>query len=525
VRVPYFDLCDDLPSYFHFPRLLLESGGFIEPFNFRRLSALGAAQFAQSLFWKDFTVAANGVADAVLGQLLLWAAVRKIPSAVSSREQPAWIGEVLALAALVAAFAIPPWNATPKVLPVAGTVVLLLLTLRLSRADGAASDMRSAMAWGLISAWLIGIRISNVPLPATLWIVGVLVAVYRRDLRQGRLLAVAALSTGLGLLPWSLALWQSSGTPLFPLIDGNFRLPGLSHAPLDPTGVLSAVGNGLWTSRVWVVAALGVLAAMRPGIRILSFQTVAAISILVAATTAASTGFEPFAAYRYCAPLVVGSLTFLAAAVLAQRGGALVLCALVLLVATWLLVPVTFESGSGNTKVQSMETITHHIRKRAYLVAWVFSSPRSPGLEIPEYRGRDSYEHAQSVLPSDARLVSAVEKPFFFRFDRQVIHTLDFPGATSPDPGMPSFSGPEALARYFVELGYTHLVSTPPRAASCLYSDRFWTMDRNSDLPYRRRLAPYMLDFLGNAAKLKESRAVLFETPGLVVIDLRHSSG
>jgi hypothetical protein len=50
-------------------------------------------------------------------------------------------------------------------------------------------------------------------------------------------------------------------------------------------------------------------------------------------------------------------------------------------------------------------------------------------------------------------------------------------------------------------------------------------MDRNSELPYRRRLAPYMLDFLGNVAKLKESRAVLFETPGLLVIDLRDSSG
>ena len=77
--IPFEEPWDDWPSYWHFPRLLLESGGFVEPFNLRRLSALGAAQFVQSYYWPAFRLAGNGVTDAVLGQLLLWAVVRQLP--------------------------------------------------------------------------------------------------------------------------------------------------------------------------------------------------------------------------------------------------------------------------------------------------------------------------------------------------------------------------------------------------------------------------------------------------------------
>ena len=58
-------LCDDLPTYLHFPRMLLESGSFIEPFNFRRLGSLGAAPLLQGFLWRSFTAAAPLETDAL----------------------------------------------------------------------------------------------------------------------------------------------------------------------------------------------------------------------------------------------------------------------------------------------------------------------------------------------------------------------------------------------------------------------------------------------------------------------------
>lgn len=542
-----FNRCDDFPAYFHFPRLLIESGGFVEPFSLRRLSALGAAQFTQSLFWRDFTVAANGIADATLGQLLLWTAAREIPNAASARTVPAWIREAFALSALLLALVVQPFNGTPTLLPLAGTVALLLLTMRLLGGDTTDSsagtapvgrDVRLAVGWGLIAAWMIGMRINSAPFVSMLWFVGVLAAGYRKDLRQGRLLAVIAVSTGLGLLPWSLALWQSSGTPMFPLIAGNYGMPGLNLAPLDFFGVLAAMGDGLWANRTWVVVGLGVLAALRPGLRVLSVQIVAASLVLVIATTATSTGFEAHTPARYCAPFLVGSVIFLVGIVVVQvlqslgarvgsRGvgrGAAELGALLLVISAWLTVDVDFPRKTF-IQGRNAEAIVQHARKRVRVLRRVFaSSPRWwSGDGLDKHRDHALYVRAQSALPPDARIVSAASKPFHFRFDRQMIHTLDIFGAASPAPGIPFFEGPEKVAQYFVELGYTHLIYSPPGAKNCLYSIEGWTKHLTSEVPYLRRLAPHMLDFMGNAVALHRSRASLFESREVVVLDLRRS--
>jgi hypothetical protein len=143
------------------------------------------------------------------------------------------------------------------------------------------------------------------------------------------------------------------------------------------------------------------------------------------------------------------------------------------------------------------------------------------GLKVREYSGRSDYEEAQALLPADARLVSSAEKPFFFRFDRQVLHTLDCLGQVSPAPGMPFFQGPEAVAQYLRGLGYTHLAFTPARAGECLYSREHWEDKRANSTLLWQQWAPYFLDFMENAERLEATRPVLFKSWDLVVIDLR----
>ena len=524
--------CDDFPSYFHFPRLLLESGGFIEPFNLRRLGVLGAAPFVQSFFWRDFTTSAGPMTDALIGQLLVWAAACSLPSALSGSRQPAWIGQAFGLGALVASLTIWNINTVPVLLPMGGALVLILLSRTLAQAATDADGRRAALAWGLVAAWLIGLRTINVTFPALFWLVAALVALRGRNREQGVRLGLAAAATVVGLLPWCLALWRSSGTPLFPFIAGNYRFEGLFSAPLDARGVVDYVANSLWASRVWVIALLGALALRRPGARLLAVQVVAALVVLVAVTAATLTAFDSFTIQRYCAPFLAAGLVFLAAAALFGGDGSDPASTLgvqpptrsrlsvvwvwgVLLL--WLGMPVELRMDNDPFYLPNIGGIEVNVVRRRNAALDAIRS----GFRVVEYPGRDHYDVAQTLLPAGARLASATEKPFFFRFDRQVIHTLDCLGQVSPAPGMPFFKGPEALAEYLRELGYTHLAFTPSRAGGCLYSRDHWEEKRQNGTFVWQKWAPYFLDFMANMERLEATQPVLYKERDLVVIDLR----
>jgi hypothetical protein len=142
--------------------------------------------------------------------------------------------------------------------------------------------------------------------------------------------------------------------------------------------------------------------------------------------------------------------------------------------------------------------------------------------------GREVFEEAQKIVGSEARIVSAVSKPFLWRFDRNVIHTLDCLGQASPPPGMPFFHGPQALADYFLELGYTHLAFTPAASftgpvGNCLHSREQWEKHGRSGVFLWEQWAPYFLDFFENEETLRASLGAVFESGHVVVVDLRRA--
>lgn len=525
--LPWYSTCDDFPSYFHFPRLLLETGGFIEPFSLRRLGTLGAVPFLQSYFWRDFATSAGLMADAVVGQLLIWSAARSIPAALAKRPHPAWQGQAFGLAGLLVSLTVLGGNSMPSRLPMAGALVLILLSLRMRETAGAILGHRSAIAWGLVAAWLIGLRPLNGAFPAVLWLASAFVAARGRDREQGARLAIAAAASLVSLLPWCLSLWQSSSTPLYPLFQGNYRYEGAFGAGLDLAGVVAFVANALWASRVWVLVLIAGFVIMIPGQRLPAIQVMLALVAMVALTAATLTGFDSFTIHRYCTPFLAAGTVFLAGAALTGKPVSWVratrtrrvLFALSVwaLIVLWLTIPVELRADRDRFRATNFLDMHGHLvlRGGAALRTW------RNGLQVREHPGRRHYEEAQALLPADARLVSATDKPFFFRFDRQVVHTLDCLGQVSPEPGMPFFQGPEVLARYFIDLGYTHLAFTPPEASVCLYSRGGWEKTPDQRIFLWQRWAHYFLDFMDNVERLETSRRIVYARPDLVVIDLR----
>jgi hypothetical protein len=314
-------------------------------------------------------------------------------------------------------------------------------------------------------------------------------------------------------------------------VHGNYRLENSPPAPVDFAGILDFAGNCLWTNHVWVVVAIGTVAALRPAVRLLSIQVISALVLLVTVTAVMANGgqaVDSLSVHRYSAPFLVAGLVILAGSLLVTEPGATRGRLRLLLpgvgLALWLLIPVDlrFSMEEQRYRITNFGLIHRSAVQSAdaAVEAWV------SGLRVRELPGRTSYEAAQARLPADARLVSATDAPFLFRFDTQTIHTLDIPGLVSPPPGMPAFEGPESIAAYFRGLGYTHLAFTPPRAATGqattgLYSTDQWLGLNEQGTLQERNWARHVLAFLQNEAHLERSYPVAFQSLELVVIDLR----
>jgi len=532
IRSPFVNPCDDWPAYFHLPKLLLETGGLEEPFSLRRLGVLGAGPFLQAFFSPVWTTRAAAVADAALGGLLVWGAGRAaLGLRAEGAASPVAI-EAAGLAAGLVSLAPPLANGSAALLPMGGGLALLVLSASLVRGAGTArADAMHALLWGALAALVVGLRTSNIAFPGAVGLVGAGLALARRDGAAVRRWGLAAFAFAVAIAPWSLASWRSSGTPFFPVFAGNYRFPSGLSAPLSFGETLAFVGACLWASRLWFPLALAAVVGRAPGWGGAAGIAAGAASALVGAAALALTASDSFNVFRYCAPLLAAAIVFLFALWLGglRRGDtrrgtlAFVAAASVL----WVFLPVEVEThsaldeGLGPKRFDSSPARGIARNVRGWRAA-ALDTVRS-GLAEPDVAGAEHFAAAQARLGSDARILSAVSKPFFWRFDRHPIHTVDCPGQASPPPGMPFFEGPEALADYLLGLGYTHLAFTPPRLDPCLYSLAHWEAAERSGVFLWEGWAPYFVDFLRNEQALAAKHGSVYRSRELIVVDLRRA--
>jgi hypothetical protein len=327
-------------------------------------------------------------------------------------------------------------------------------------------------------------------------------------------------ATGLALLPWSVSLWLSSNTPLFPLFAGNFRSPTSFSEPLRAKALASYVLECLNACRIFILALLACLALHRRQHRWIAAQLLVASVLLVAANALTLTAFDSYTVLRYCAPLVVPALIVLGALVWFSAGqdqASWKRYALAAIAAAWLFAPATTHLAFEEFRFAQIEIAKAQARY------WLAGNARllQENFALEDLGGAEPYSHAQALLPPEARLVSTAERAYLWRRDAHTIHSLDFLGQASPDPGMPFFKGAEPVADYFQALGYTHLAFTPPRGSLCLYAASHWLEHRQKGQWMWRAWAPYFLDFMRTQRELARTRRVVFRGPTLVVVDLR----
>jgi len=472
-----FIVIDDLRGYFQFPKQMLESGGMTaDPFNVGRLGhGLGghAILHAFILLFFDFyniLMIETGI-SLVLCAGLVWRLASDRGLGLPLR----WF--------LTLFFLCLPYY--PSLLInnssfVSGILMLLALFAFLDRDDGSASrPVRNACMVALMTACAITLKTTFMPPVAV-----ILVLSYLWTLLKGRFDKKVILETALVpvfiiliLLPWMLSLYESSGTLLYPILGTGFDeynygsyLHDMHAGQYTLRDRLTIIYLTFLSRDIYLLLImLGVVAFLLVKPRRRATAHVFAVGVLISSIIFLLlydlTKLPSMNRYIYgvvYTALVVTILELLAEAKrnisagtpgqVGQQPAKRVTVLKVAGISTALI-------GSLALFLFQYEYIAKSSTLYRFNLGILSEKMQSQGTFFDE-RWQARYQAAQQSVPAGATLLSRDIATTAYDFGRNTIYFLSQPGACSPPPGMPYFSGPEAISKYLLSHGVRYVAYT-----------------------------------------------------------------
>jgi hypothetical protein len=145
---------------------------------------------------------------------------------------------------------------------------------------------------------------------------------------------------------------------------------------------------------------------------------------------------------------------------------------------------------------------------------------RSPGFKR---RWARRYSGMQQAVPAGETLLTRLEYPFTLDFSRQTVFVADYPGGSSPPPGMPSFQGAEALAAYLIGQGVRY-VAYSYRSEAGFDLERWGHRRHEETHPWTQAQARLAFDFQRSLDELGKTRAIVHDDGDVFVIDLARAT-
>ena len=143
---------------------------------------------------------------------------------------------------------------------------------------------------------------------------------------------------------------------------------------------------------------------------------------------------------------------------------------------------------------------------------------RIQGQDLVSEERRDAYADLSAHLPLDGAVLTRLDLPFLLRLRRDVF-IADYPGGSSPPPGMPAGSDAGKLQRYLVGQGVRYVAwdyATQARFTRANYGKRLlpgaYTLDRTE--------AQHTFEFQDALEALRATRPLVFDRYGIAIIDL-----
>ena len=510
-----WNYCDDFVAYLPFVYRLNDTGGMIEPFSQRRIASLGSASVFDSLFTTTLGINSAYLADVVAGGvlvgLLLLPLNPKLP-------------RFLLGALLVVSFTL--WqslqvNLSPTFIPVALTAAAILVVAETRRSRVDLLDRRVLILVGLLGAALLTLRTALV-VPAGLFGLALVIRAKGPAIRERlRALTVFGIAVVIPTVPWMIALWRSSRTPLYPPITGNLdpSWPGFRASGTDVVGKLGEVletGELAWMLVAIVLGGVLLLALRRSGWPEAPLLALPGALITIVSLVISLSAFTSFDLARYAWPVLAGilvaTLALLADEAVSVRWQWAGTACTVTVVATACL--LAFPDDRLRSDVSAA----------ASGVAKV-ASDNSPPEPATALNIREDYSATQDALPTGAKVASASDHPYLFDYGRNNFVNLDVLGSVSPPPGMPLGGSTDAITHYLRRQGFEFVVATDPSSSVCLYNKKKWEGEIAMGTEPYASFAPPLLDwFRWLRVRAVEAPRLQSRHGSLIVLDLRRAT-
>jgi len=510
-RVLPFNQHDDFHAYLVFPYKFLQLG-FIgnDPYNERRLSsAFGGNAFMAAMMISGAKLQFLHALDLGVARLAIAFSLLAIPFGYGR------IGNMIKLVLVATSLIVvaPSVNITPMFLP-----ILLMLSLWMlaqwacSQGQDLSNQIVPMALFALVLSALCSLKNSFIPYGAFLALCYIYCVSPSNPKRLYLSIILGALFF-IVLSPWMIDLYRSSGTLLYPILGqglhatqyGDFASPrdGLfanGRAIQDLTRILLPLNRSLivltivfFGFAIWLRLQMGKL--RNPGESIVVLPTL--VTLVYAVSTAILLG--GYGTYRFIfSGIVCGLLVTPVFFIQAKLSRVLLLIAL--------LIPLFFmghELKGFYTELKSSAPVRFSYAQEEL------------AHDLPEL---EMYKEVSRHLPNDGQILVRASHPFLMEA-RSNIYVADFPGASSPKPGMPFQQGPQALLAYLRSQGIRYVVWEYANSAGFPreeYGDRLSPTEN----PWARSQAKRTFDFQDNIEIFRKTLPVIYDAGGIAIIDL-----
>jgi len=481
-----FNSNDDFKAYLVFPQMMLDTGSAIDPFSARRLtSALGGKSFLDAIPLALLSPQNLRIIDGFVAFTLLLGAVlftyTEHASNAEMGEQDYRFGAYL----LVGVFSLLAVVDSKVQLNISaatsGTLLLFIAAQRLARmATNRDLQASAAILLGAIVAALCALK-STFVFPCVILLALYYGAVLARHPRRFLQPVLLGTSVCVFLIPWMLALWQSSHTLLYPILGKGTYSIQEDLAPLDglavhrlirelPSGLALAIPPFLA-----MYAARIPLTLFRADGKFLAYAALAWSGPLTMVAISLATAGDSVFRYGYPVAFAISLST-------------IVLCLPKLVpMLRWASMPLLAQGLAITVTVVCVgiacaKFLSYGARPSGYHAQ---GYPRELNLQDAPLAAMDvqkSYERLQQALPPGSAVLVRLSKPFLLDFRRNTIFAADLPCISSLPPGMPCPGGAIAVARYLRAKGIMYIAYE--YATEAYYPEsKFWPHVDPSQFP------------------------------------------
>jgi hypothetical protein len=491
-----FEFYDDMPSYVYLAQRLVATGGLVDPFNNRRIVSMGLSSVYQSMYVGSTGIQSIFAFDNLFAQLAL---LIMVATYLRQKRVGLLLSTVLLAALTAGSSAVVIFNLSPRIsLTFLSVAVVLLLIEWIPRDKKDAVGL--AVAAGLVVCALFELRPENA--------VAVVVALFGVVMFRRKYLAtyvpVTVATCVLAIAPWSVALYRSSKSFLYPLMSGT-AVSGWGVDTKDRTflRVLSSFWEAFrFNYGLYVVLLVAVVIAV--GFVRRNYSTDALIALLFFAVgsviSLAMTTYELYGHYaggiaRYfgptCLSLAVVTILLLTTHDAERREAGLVrskpLAGSPAAISTWLterssavsavlLIVVSmlgYQSLDGtmasSAPILSIDFATSTKTLVSDTVHGLASLTNQDFVVSPLTPLEAKFAEINHAVPEHAHVLSAIETPSLLDLSKFSVYTLDWPGADSIGRGLPLTSGSSALMTYLRHVGVSEVLVQSPTDAYNLY--------------------------------------------------------